>query len=143
MNTDKMWNAITIETTVNAPIEKVWNTWTNTEHVIQWNTPSDDWHTPRAENNLVKWWKFLYRMEAKDWSSWFDFSWVYDDVKIDKLISYKMDDGRKVKVTFEPKKDQTRIIEIFDPEDINPIEMQREWWQSILDNFKKYTESLK
>jgi hypothetical protein len=33
------------------------------------------------------------------------------------------------------------VIEIFDPESENPVEMQQAGWQMILDNFRKYTES--
>ena len=79
-------------------------------------------------------------MEAKDGSFGFDFAGVYDEVKTNELITYTMSDGRKVKITFEADGDTTKVTETFDPEDINPIEMQRGGWQAILDSFKKYTE---
>ena len=137
-----MKEPITIKTEINAPIEKVWDSWTTPKHIVHWNNASVDWFTPRAENNLIKWWRFLYRMEAIDGSSGFDFSWVYDDVKIDEFISYRLDDGRKVTVRFIKEKGKVKLIETFDPEDINPIDVQRKGWQAILDNFKRYTESL-
>lgn len=132
---------ITIEATVNAPVEKIWKFWTNPEHIIRWNSPSDDWHTPRAENDLRVGGKFLSRMEAKDGSAGFDFGGVYNDVTTNKLIAYTIDDGRKVKVTFTPSEKGTKIVVAFEAEDVNPIEMQRGGWQAILDNFKKYAES--
>lgn len=81
-------------------------------------------------------------MEAKDGSFGFDFGGVYDNVKKNELIEYTMGDGRQVHVTFSPAGDQTKIVETFDAEATNPVEMQRGGWQAILDNFKKYTESI-
>jgi len=134
--------SITIETTVQTPVEKVWQLWTEPEHLTQWNTASDDWHVPRAENDLRVGGKFLTRMEAKDGSFGFDFGGVYDDVRINEFISYTMDDGRKVAITFIREEDSTKVIETFDAEATNPVEMQRAGWQSILDNFKKYCENI-
>ncbi len=133
---------ITVQTVVNAPVEKVWEFWTNPEHITKWNNASDDWHTPWAENDLRVSGKFTCRMEAKDGSSGFDFSGVYDEVKENEVIAYTMDDDRKVKVTFTKNNDnETEIVETFEAEGTNPIEMQRSGWQAILDNFKKYVEA--
>jgi uncharacterized protein YndB with AHSA1/START domain len=131
---------ITVAATVNAPVAKVWESWYKPEHITKWCSPSPDWHTPRAENDLRAGGKFLSRMEAKDGSFGFDFAGVYDEVKTNELMTYTMSDGRKVKITFEADGDTTKVTETFDPEDINPIEMQRGGWQAILDSFKKYTE---
>jgi uncharacterized protein YndB with AHSA1/START domain len=132
---------IKIETTVKAPVEKVWKFWTGPEHITKWNNASDDWHTPRAENDLRPGGKFLSRMEAKDGSFGFDFGGVYDEVIPNKVIAYTIGDGRKVKTTFSSAGDETRIVSVFEPESINPIEMQKGGWQAILNSFKKYTES--
>ncbi|MCW3089485.1 MAG: polyketide cyclase [Ferruginibacter sp.] len=132
---------ITIETTIQAPVEKVWEYWQKPEHITQWATASEDWHTPRAENDLRTGGKFSSRMEAKDGSMGFDFGGTYDEVRPNEYIEYTMGDGRKVKVTFTPQGHATRIVESFEAEDTNPIEMQQGGWQSILDNFKKYTEA--
>lgn len=133
--------AITIEATVKAPIEKVWQCWTMPEHITKWNNASDDWHTPHAENDLRAGGKFVSRMEAKDGSFGFDFGGVYDEVKNNELIAYTLGDNRKVKITFSPEGVQTRVVETFEAENTNPIEMQRGGWQAILNNFKKYVES--
>jgi uncharacterized protein YndB with AHSA1/START domain len=133
---------ITIETTVQAPVERVWETWTEPQHITQWNNASDDWHVPIAENDLRVEGKFLTRMEAKDGSFGFDFSGVYDEVKTNELISYTLGDGRKVSIAFISQGNETKIIETFEAEKTNPIEMQKAGWQAILDNYKKYTESL-
>jgi uncharacterized protein YndB with AHSA1/START domain len=132
---------VTVETTVHAPVEKVWKYWTEPKHITKWNNASDDWHTPNAENDLRVGGKFLSRMEAKDGSFGFDFSGVYDEVKTNEGISYTLDDGRKVNITFISQENETKIIEAFDAENMNPIEMQEKGWQAILDNYKKYTES--
>lgn len=132
---------LTVETTVQSPVEKVWEFWTKPEHITQWTNPSDDWHAPRAENDLQKGGKFLTRMEAKDGSFGFDFEGIYDEVSTHKLISYTMSDGRIVTIFFDGNDQQTKVTEIFDPENQNPIDMQQAGWQAILDNFKKYAEN--
>jgi len=133
--------AITIKATVNAPVEKVWQYWSAPEHITKWCQASDDWHAPYAENDLRTGGKFKTTMAAKDGSMSFDFEGVYSNVEENKLIAYSMSDGRKVSITFEADGNQTHVTETFDPEDNNPIEMQRGGWQAILDNFKKYTET--
>jgi uncharacterized protein YndB with AHSA1/START domain len=132
---------ITVEATIKAPVEKVWNYWSAPKHIVQWNNASDDWHTPRAENDLRTGGKFFSRMEAKDGSSGFDFSGVYDQVKKHELIAYSISDGRKVSVTFSGDKNKTKITETFEAENTHSIELQKTGWQAILDNFKKYVET--
>lgn len=133
---------ITIEAIVNAPIETIWKTWTEPEHITKWNHASDDWHSPRAENDLRVGGKFLTRMEAKDGSFGFDFAGTYDEVKPNELIVYTIGDGRKVKVVFAKEGNSTKITTSFEAESANPVEMQKGGWQAILNNFKKYTESV-
>jgi uncharacterized protein YndB with AHSA1/START domain len=132
---------ITVETVVNAPINSVWKKWTNPDDIVKWNNASDDWQTTRAENDLKVGGKFLSRMEAKDGSMGFDFSGTYTTIKPNEIIEYTADDNRKVQVHFFDGDDKTTIIEVFEAENENPLEMQKLGWQSILNNFKKYTES--
>ncbi len=133
--------SITVETIVQAPVEKVWECWTKPEHITGWNNASDDWHTPRAENDLRVGGKFLSRMEARDGSMGFDFGRVYHEVKPNERIAYTLDDDRKVKIVFTGNDNETTVTETFEAEKENSVELQRGGWQSILDNFKKYTES--
>jgi len=132
---------ITVENTINAPIEKVWDCWVSPEHVEQWNNASPDWHTPKAENDLKAGGKFTYRMEAKDGSFGFDFWGIYDTVKNLELIESTLGDGRKMSVRFSPQGAKTKVIETFEAETTNSIDLQRTGWQAILDNFKKHVES--
>lgn len=132
---------ITVTTTINAPAEKVWQLWTGPDHIIKWNNASDDWHTTHAENDLRVSGKFLSRMEAKDGSFGFDFWGIYDMVKINNLLEYTLGDGRKVIIQFTSKGNATNIVETFEAESENPVEMQKNGWQAILDNFKKYAEA--
>ena len=132
---------ITIQTVVNAPVEKVWAYWTEPQHITRWNAASDDWHTPFAENDLRPGGKFSSRMEAKDGSFGFDFGGTYDAVEEHKYIEYTIGDGRKVEVHFSNEGIATTVVENFEAETTNSEEMQRTGWQSILDNFKRYTES--
>jgi uncharacterized protein YndB with AHSA1/START domain len=132
---------ITVRSSVDAPVEKVWRKWITPESIVKWNNASSDWHTPRATNDFRKDGRFSYRMEAKDGSMGFDFGGTYDRIIENKQIDYTIGDGRKVKVTFASDGNKTEIIESFEAENTNSVEMQRDGWQSILDNFKKYTES--
>lgn len=133
---------ISIQTIVNAPIDKVWESWTSPKHIMQWNNADESWHTPSAENNLQVGGKFKSRMEAKDGSMGFDFEGVYEAVEINKLIQYVMTDGRNVRIDFKEIGNKIEITELFEAEEQHPIDFQRDGWQSILDNFKKYTEAL-
>ena len=134
--------SITIETMVNAPIEEVWCCWTEPEHIKKWNNASEDWHTPKAENNLQVGGKFLSRMEAKDGSMGFDFIGVYTDVQINKHIAYTLEDDRKVEIFFTEDGNQTKVVETFETENMNSTELQKAGWQAILDRFKSYVENL-
>ena len=131
---------IMVKTTVNEPVEKVWKCWTEPTYITKWNSASEDWHTPFAENDLRVGGSFISRMEAKDGSLGFDFSGTYDEVKLYEVISYVTADGRKVKITFIGQENETNIIETFEAENTNSIELQQKGWQAILDNFKKFTE---
>ncbi len=133
---------ITIQASIQAPVEKVWELWTKPEHIIKWSNASDDWHTPRAENDLRKGGKFLSRMEAKDGSMGFDFGGVYDEVRINKQIAYSIGDGRKVDISFNGNGNKTDVVETFEAESTNPVEMQRGGWQAILNSFKNYAEKI-
>ena len=141
MSTATARTQITVAATINAPINKVWESWNKPEHITQWCQASDDWHAPKAENDLRTGGKFSTTMAAKDGSFSFDFGGVYDEVRENELIAYTIDDGRKVKVVFETEGDNTRVTETFEAENTNSVEMQRDGWQAILNNFKKYTEA--
>lgn len=132
---------ITIETTVHAPMEIVWDCWSNPDHITNWAFASDDWHAPYANNDLKLNGKFKTTMAAKDGSMSFDFEGVYTSVKKHELIEYDIADGRHVATLFSKLGSDVKIVQTFDPESSNPREMQKEGWQAILDNFKKYAET--
>ena len=131
---------ITIEAVIQAPVDKVWAYWNEPAHITKWNQASEDWHSPRSENDLRVGGKFVTRMEAKDGSMGFDFGGEYDVVELHEAIGYTMSDGRRVDITFIEQGDETKVIETFDAESQNPVELQQAGWQAILNNFKKYTE---
>jgi uncharacterized protein YndB with AHSA1/START domain len=133
---------ITVKCTIDAPIKQVWNLWTTPEHIKNWNNASEDWHTPHAENDLRIGGKFKFTMASKDGTISFNFEGEYTKVENHSLIEYKLGDDRKVDVYFINLEDGVEIIESFEPENENSEEMQREGWQAILDNFKKYAEGI-
>ncbi|MFN0729019.1 SRPBCC domain-containing protein [Polaribacter gochangensis] len=133
---------IKVETTINASLEKVWELWTNPKHITQWNFASNEWCCPTAINDLKPNGDFVWRMEAKDGSIGFDFIGTYQTVIINEFISYKMEDGRIANITFSAQENGIQITEEFETEGTNSDEQQRAGWQSILENFKKYVESI-
>lgn len=133
---------LTVEVTVNASIQNVWNCWTQPEHIVQWNFASDEWCCPNASNDLNIGGKFNWRMEAKDGSMGFDYWGIYTDIQPLKSIDITLGDDRKVEITFIENEAGVRVLESFETEDENTAELQRNGWQSILNNFKKHVESL-
>lgn len=131
---------ITVKAVIVAPIDDVWNCWTTPAHIINWNHASDDWHSPRAVNDLRQGGSFSYRMEAKDGSMGFDFDGVYAEIIPHQLISYTIGDGRKVSVAFQGNGQTTTVTETFEAENTHSRDLQQAGWQAILDNFKKYVE---
>ncbi len=134
--------SIQIEAVIEAPLDRAWSYWTSPEHVMKWNFASEDWHCTRAKNDLFVGGRFVYTMAAKDASMSFDFSGTYTEVIIGKRIVNQLDDGRMMNVFFEALgPDQTRIIEVFEAEDENTLELQQSGWQAILNNFKCAVEN--
>ena len=132
---------ITVETTINAPVEKAWEYFSLPKHIINWNNASEDWCTPKSENDFREGGKFVNRMEAKDGSIGFDFTGTYSKIIPNEYIEYTITDGRNVKIHFAPDGEKTKIEESFEAETSHPKDVQKAGWQNILDNFKKYTEA--
>jgi uncharacterized protein YndB with AHSA1/START domain len=132
---------ISVRVKINAPIEKVWKCWTKPEDIVKWNYASDDWHTLKATNDLRKGGLFNCRMEARDGSMGFDFKGIYEKIILLKQIMYTIEDGRKVNIIFSSKDNITEVIESFEAENTNSVELQQSGWQAILNNFKSYVEA--
>ena len=130
--------SIAVRTTIDASVEKVWDFFTQPEHITKWNFASDDWHCPKAENNLHVGGTFKYAMASKEEPIAFDFEGTYEAVETHKRIVYKIADGRKVIVKFDILDEKVILTEIFEPENVHSHELQRNGWQAILDNFKKH-----
>ena len=134
---------ITVSTVVNAPIAHAWDAFTQPDHITQWNFASPEWCCPTARNDLRVGGEFSSRMEARDGSMGFDFAGVYTSVQPLEQFEYILGDERRVTVSFEAiSGEQTKVTEIFDPETVNPEELQRGGWQAILDNYTKHVETL-
>jgi uncharacterized protein YndB with AHSA1/START domain len=135
-----MNNKIKVTATINADTKKVWDYYTNPIHIVNWNFADPSWHCPSATNDMKIGGTYKARMEAKDGSFGFDFEAIYTEINVGKSFIYEFG-GRSANVSFEKQNNQTEIIVEFDPENENPIEMQKTGWQSILNNFKKYLEN--
>jgi uncharacterized protein YndB with AHSA1/START domain len=131
---------IKIEAIINSNIEKVWECWTKPEHITQWCFASDDWHAPSSSSDFKVGGKLSTRMEAKDGS--FDFWGIYNNIKPNEKVGITIGDDRKWDTYFSVVDGSVKVVEEFEAESENPIEMQEAGWQMILNNFKKYVESL-
>lgn len=136
-----MSTKITVTATINADVKKVWDYYTNPQHIIKWNFADPSWQCPSASNDMRIGGKYSARMEAKDGSFGFDFEAIYSEIIKDKKFTYGMPDGRQVTVLFDQNDTQTDVTVTFDSEDQNSLEMQKNGWQAILNNFKNYTET--
>ncbi|HLW10709.1 MAG TPA: SRPBCC family protein [Fermentimonas sp.] len=131
---------ITVQSAIHADVAKVWEYYNQPEHITRWNFADPLWHCPSATNELRVGARYVARMEAKDGSFGFDFSATYNEVVEHEKIVYTLDDGRDVEITFDSEEGITLVIVTFDAENQNSVEVQKQGWQAILDNFKKYTE---
>ena len=131
---------IQIEASIKSALPKAWAYWTKPEHITKWNFAIPEWHCPSAANDLKIGGKYSARMEAKDGSFGFDFEATYDEVIPQKKLTYTIADGRKVTTSFEQLGELTKVTTVFVAEAQNPVEMQKQGWQAILNNFKMYCE---
>jgi uncharacterized protein YndB with AHSA1/START domain len=132
---------IAIETLVKSTLDKVWNAYNTPSDIQQWNSPHESWHTPHSTVDLREGGQFLSRMEARDGSAGFDFAGTYTRVVPNELIEYQLGDERKVEVRFVESAEGVLVKVEFDAEAENPIEMQRDGWQAILDSFARHVEA--
>jgi uncharacterized protein YndB with AHSA1/START domain len=132
---------ITVRVFIHAPVAQVWNAFTTPSSIVKWNFASDDWCCPKASNDLRKGGSFNYRMESTDHAVGFDFSGTYTEVREREGIEFVLGDDRTVTVEFRADGTDTEVVETFDAESENSLELQRNGWQAILDNFKKHAEA--
>jgi len=135
-------NTITIAARVHAPAEYAWECYTRPEHIIHWNFASPDWHCPAAKSDLKPGGKFAYTMASRDGKASFDFEGVFNELIPGQLLRYSIADGRAVEVYFIEEPDITLVRIKFEAENFHTIEQQRDGWQSILNEFVRYTEAL-
>jgi len=132
---------ITISATIYVDAQKAWDYYTKPEHITKWNFADPSWHCPSASNDMKVGGKYSARMEAKDGSFGFEFEAIYNEIVVGEKFTYTMPDGRQVDVSFKNEGKQTEVTVIFDPENENPIELQKGGWQAILNSYKTYTEA--
>jgi uncharacterized protein YndB with AHSA1/START domain len=131
---------ITVATTVPMPPARAWALFTQPASITQWNFASDDWHCPSASVDLVVGGTHKAQMAARDGSFSFDFEGIYTEVLEPQALTLLLGDGRRSRTTFAPVADGTLVQTSFDPETENSLELQRDGWQAILDNYRKYAE---
>ncbi len=132
---------LTVETLARADVGSAWTAYNNPDDITRWNTPDPGWHSPRSRVDLREGGSFSTRMEARDGSMGFDFEGTYTRVVPNALVEYRMSDGREAAVRFTGEPEGVRIRVDFDAEAENPVEMQQQGWQAILDSFGRYVEA--
>lgn len=132
---------IVIKATILSDKNKVWAYYTQPEHITKWNFADKSWHCPSASNNMIVGGSYIARMEAKDGSFGFHFEAIYTEINKGDNFTYEFG-GRFANVVFIETNGQTEVTITFDPETENSIELQKNGWQAILNNFKTYTESV-
>jgi uncharacterized protein YndB with AHSA1/START domain len=131
-------DTVVVKALVDASPVRAWNAFTTPSDIMQWNHAAPEWHCPTATVELRVGGKHVARMEARDGSMGFDFEGTYEEVDELSAITLRLDDGRRSRTTFVAEGDGTRVTTTFDPEESNPVEMQRAGWQAILDNYAAY-----
>lgn len=125
---------------INEDPARVWEHWITPEDIMCWNIPFEDWHCPKAENEVKNGGSFNFRMKKKDGSEGFDHKGKYDKVKPLKSIESTQEDGRKTIIEFSFKEGKTVVTEYFEPENDTHTDVQQDFCQSVLNRFKKYVE---
>ena len=138
-----MVNKIKVEVLINASLENVWSAWVTPTDIENWYFASPDWYVPAAENDLRVGRKFKTVMSSRDKTMGFDFEGTYTEIDHFSKIVYVLADDRVVETTFNAESDGIRVVQLFDPENENPVDMQQFGWQAILNNFKSFVEKSK
>jgi uncharacterized protein YndB with AHSA1/START domain len=132
-----------VESTVFVPFDMVWQIWNQPEHIKQWNVVDDSWCCPSAYTDFRSGGSFCYRMEKKDGSFGFDYKGIFNDIKDFEFLSLILDDGRKAEISFIKMDEKTtKIIERFEHEHQNTMDVQKSCCQRVHDNFKAYAEKI-
>ena len=132
---------IDVSVTLDLPVKEAWELYTNPLHITKWYFADSSWHAPHATNDLTIGKDFHIYMEAKDKSFGFDFSGTYKDIRIYQSLDIVLGDLRTLKVTFQENQGKTTITQLFEAEKENPIELQKQGWQAILNQLKTYSET--
>jgi uncharacterized protein YndB with AHSA1/START domain len=108
---------------------------------MNWNFAADSWHCPAASNALQPQGKFCYTMAAKDGSMQFDFSGTFSKIITHRMLEFSLDDERRVRIVIKPENGSLKVVQHFEPEKMNPHDLQQGGWQAILNNLKSYAEN--
>ena len=132
---------ITIKLIILTDKKKAWDYYTLPQHNVNWNFASEEWHWPRASNDLVVGGKYYTRMAAKFGDIGFDFGGTYTEVMLEDSFTYKLSDDREVSISFTEEEGHTQLQVVFDAESENSLKLQTQGWQTIRNQYKKYTEA--
>lgn len=132
--------SIKVAVVVKDSMERVWDCWTQAEHIKEWYHAADTWYVPSAAIDFKEGGDFKIKMAAIDKTGAFDFNGTYTVIKHQEKICFTIDDGRKVRITFEKHPDGVLILEQFEATSDQPLAAQEMGWQRILHSFKNYVE---
>lgn len=131
---------LTVSVLLQVDPARAWAAYTEPQAIVQWNFASEDWHCPRAENDVRVGGRLCSRMEAKDGSMGFDFEGVYTEVQPLKRLAYRFGERHAQVVFASEAPHQTWVRVTFEPENEYPLQQQQAGWQAILDNYQRFAE---
>src|SRR5436309_3000388 len=115
---------ITIETKVAASIAETWRAFNHPADIMQWDA-ADEWHTTWAANDLQVGGQLLLRLEANAGGLSFDFAATYTQIELNRLIEFRADDDRMVRLAFIETATGVTLRQTFDAASKQPADQQR------------------
>lgn len=110
---DAQERTLTLERTLNAPVETVWEAWTQAEHIVHWWGPKD-MEVKVVEHDFRVGGKWKYTMTMPDGNEFITEGEYLEIVEFKKIISTAnfrpMTEGVEMQAIFEDNGDQTHFI---------------------------------
>lgn len=128
---------VTVATRVAAPIELAWRMFNAPADILVWDA-SEAWRTVSASNDLRVGGRLRLRIKPREGGAGFDVGATYTEVEPMRLIAWRTDEGRHVRVEFRQAGEAILLHQTFEAEPEPSVEEQRRDWQAVLDSFARH-----
>lgn len=133
---------ITTQALINAPIEAVWRAFNDPADILMWDM-SEGWRTTWVSNNLTVDGRLELRIESRHGGEGFDFGATYTNIQPMRVIEWRTDEDRHVRVEFRQTDAGIVVHQTFEAEPAPSVDEQRQDWQAVLDSFSRHVASAK